>query len=110
MAERADPRDPEFKNTIYEEQLRSRYNRCSSIVRNRRVLDAPCGTGWGASTLHGAASLTGIDIDWAATAFGKATFRSVDFMVGTMTALPFKDGAFDVILCLEGLEHIYRSE
>ena len=110
MAERADPRDPAFKGTEYEEQLRSRYERCSAYLRNLRVLDVPCGTGWGTSMLQGAASLTALDIDGDATAFGKSQYPSIHFAVGTMTALPFRDGAFEAVICLEGLEHVYRSE
>jgi glycosyltransferase involved in cell wall biosynthesis/SAM-dependent methyltransferase len=110
MAERADPRYPGYRGTVWEEELRSRYGRCSAYVRNRRVLDVPCGTGWGTSLLPGAASLTAVDIDRGATAFGKSQYPGIHFAVGTMAALPFREGAFEVVICLEGLEHVYRSE
>lgn len=60
--------------------------------------------------LHGTAHVTGIDLSAEAVAFGKTEYPFMRFVVGAMEALPFKDGAFEVVLCLEGLEHVFRSE
>jgi glycosyltransferase involved in cell wall biosynthesis/SAM-dependent methyltransferase len=110
MAERAHPEDPAFQGTIYETRLRERYDFCLPYIQNKDVLDVPCGTGWGTSLLTGWASLTGLDIDAEAVGYARAHFKAIDFIEGPMQALPFENGSFDVLICLEGLEHIYLSD
>jgi glycosyltransferase involved in cell wall biosynthesis/SAM-dependent methyltransferase len=110
MAERAHPEDPAFQGTIYETRLRERYDFCLPYIHNKDVLDVPCGTGWGTSLLTGWASLTGLDIDAETIGYARAHFGAIDFVEGPMQALPFEDASFDVLLCLEGLEHIYLSD
>lgn len=110
MAERAHPDDPAFQGTVYEERLRDRYARCQPYVQGRDVLDVPCGAGWGSSLLSGYASLTGLDIDADAIAFATQRYPGIRFVTGPMEALPFEDASFDVVLCLEGLEHVFASD
>jgi glycosyltransferase involved in cell wall biosynthesis/SAM-dependent methyltransferase len=110
MAERAHPEDSAFRGTIYEDKLRERYGRCAPYVRNKRVLDVPCGTGWGGSLLTGYSVLVGLDSDVGSVQFGNENFPPAAFVAGSMATLPFASNAFDVIVCLEGLEHIFRSE
>ena len=110
MAERAHPDDPAFRGTVYEERLRERYAFCQPFVQGKDVLDVPCGTGWGSSMLSGYASLTGLDIDEGAIAFALEHYPHIRFVCGPMQKLPFDDDSFDVVICLEGLEHIYLSE
>jgi SAM-dependent methyltransferase len=77
-----------------------------------RVLDAGCGTGYGAAelALAGAASVTGTDI--AAEAVGHARSRygseRVRFVQGSCETLPFSDGAFDLLVAFEVIEHLDR--
>lgn len=110
MAERAHPDDPAFRGTIYEERLCERYAFCPPFVRQRDVLDVPCGTGWGSSLLSGYASLTGLDIDSSAIDYAHAHYPGIRFVEGAMQNLPFDDHQFDAIVCLEGLEHITLSD
>ena len=110
MAERAHPEDPAFQGTVYERALRERYCFCLPFVQGKRVLDVPCGTGWGTSMLTGAASLTGVDADAEAIRYAASRFSGIDFRVGRMEALPLEPNCFDVVVCLEGLEHLYLSD
>jgi glycosyltransferase involved in cell wall biosynthesis/SAM-dependent methyltransferase len=110
MAERAHPEDRAFRGSVYEERLRERYNFCQPFIQQKDVLDVPCGTGWGSSMLSGYTSLTGLDIDPASISYARDKFLGISFVEGTMHALPFEDSSFDVVICLEGLEHVMRSQ
>ena len=109
MAERAHPDDPAFQGTAYERALRERYAFCLPFVQGKKVLDVPCGTGWGTSMLTGAASLAGVDADPEAVRYAASRFSGIDFRIGCMEALPLESNCFDVVVCLEGLEHLYLS-
>ena len=109
MAERAHPDDPAFQGTIYEQRLHERYARCQPFILNKDVLDVPCGTGWGTSLLSGYRSLTGVDNNAEAISYAQSHYPQIRFVIGPMEALPLDDHCYDVIVCLEGLEHIYRS-
>lgn len=110
MAERAHPGDLSFRGTIYEERLRERYAFCLPYVQDRDVLDVPCGTGWGSAMLSGVNTLTALDIDAGAIRYAKEHYPGIRFVEGPMQALPFDDGSFDTLLCLEGIEHVYLSD
>jgi len=90
--------------------LQERYSFCLPFVQGKRVLDVPCGNGWGTAMLAGAASLTGIDSDAEAIRYAGAHFPGIDFLDGRMEALPLASSGFDVVVCLEGLEHLYLSD
>ncbi len=109
MAERAHPEDPGFQNTPYGRYLEARYTACVPFIANKRVLDVPCGTGWGTSLLTGCASVAALDVDVPSVHYGAQHFRGISFIAGDMRALPFADHRFDVVVCLEGIEHVLRS-
>jgi len=66
-------------------------------LRPRRVLEVGIGSRWVTDCLRSrGVSVRTIDISSAA---------KPDY-IGSVTSLPFKDGAFDVVLCAEVLEHL----
>jgi SAM-dependent methyltransferase len=92
---------------------RARYWWATALVSDRNVLDAACGTGYGANILAGAGakSVVGIDraehvIEFASRqAHTPATFRVADLL-----DLPFPDNTFDVVICFEAIEHVATPE
>jgi SAM-dependent methyltransferase len=117
MPERAHPDDPIWQRRfrIFPSSalayLHQRYRSCRPFVSGMRVLDIPCGTGMGFPFLESARELFGVDRDHDAVAFAQDRYGSFHSggMVGNMMRLPFAAGTFDVVICLEGIEHLTRS-
>ncbi|HZF49060.1 MAG TPA: class I SAM-dependent methyltransferase [Polyangiaceae bacterium] len=119
MAERAHPNDPGFKDSWfglkknkYKQKLYERYEFCNAHIKDRVILDIPCGSGWGTSLLKRYQRCTGVDISEEAIAFAKREYErpgTLEFMVGSMEKLPAGDASLDVIVCLEGFEHVDRA-
>ena len=80
----------------------------AEVKAGDRVLDVACGTGIVARTAHERAgsdgSVTGLDINPAMLAVARSQTADVQFVRGSALALPFDDGAFDVVLCQFGLQ------
>jgi SAM-dependent methyltransferase len=77
------------------------------------VLDAGCGeghvTGWIAEAFP-AAQVAGVDGRDDALASLRARCPGVEAAVGDVYSLPFPDGAFDVVVCTEVMEHLEEPE
>lgn len=68
-----------------------------------RVLDAPCGAGHLAFSLRSAGfDVSGADIDPAGASLLGESFRLADLT----QRLPWPDGHFDAVFCVEGIEHL----
>ena len=69
-----------------------------------RVLDAGCGSGRTLEELRGYGGVSGIELspDAVAVAEQRGTF---DVRVGRLEELPWEDRAFDLITCLDVIEH-----
>jgi len=126
MAERAHPDDPGFqegwrwrrlwgilpwpqrKRNEYRRAVIWRYQWADGFCAGKRVLDIPCGMGWGTSLIRSAAQVTGLDISPEAVAEARRRYGNdrMRFETGTMAELGFPAGAFDVVCCLEGIEHV----
>jgi ubiquinone/menaquinone biosynthesis C-methylase UbiE len=118
MAERAHPEDPGFKDKYfglvknkYKQNMIKRYNFCRQYITGKTVLDIPCGVGWGTSLLSGYANIVGIDISAEAVEYAQKKYQkqSCVFKTGEMQSIPLEDNAVDVILCLEGFEHVVKE-
>jgi SAM-dependent methyltransferase len=125
MAERAHPDDPCFRDKVsfrlrcgilpwiqiernpYRAAFFWRYEWVSDYCAGKDVLDVPCGMGWGTSQIRGAKSLVGLDI--SDDAIREANWRygnAVRFQCGDMARLDFPTSSFDLVSCLEGIEHV----
>lgn len=95
----------------YKRKLYERYKFCVEYCRGKKVLDIPCGVGWGTSLLKGIDYIIGIDISDEAINYAKKHYekRNREFHVGDMQSIPLEDDAVDVIVCLEGFEHVSKD-
>ena len=97
----------EMGGRLIEAEHQVRYRLAVGLVAGRRVLDAGCGVGWGSELLRraGAASVVGVDISDAALADARSRAPECEFVPGDLQKLPFPDAEFDVVVCMEALEH-----
>lgn len=100
---------PELRGQIRYEHLH-RYAQCQPLVAGKRVLDIACGEGYGSVSLAAtAASVVGVDIDPACVEHARRTYASkgnVSFRAGSVSRIPVEDGAVDVVVCFETIEHV----
>ena len=92
-----------------------RYAFAVSLVRDKQVLDAACGEGFGAAMLAtNAQSVQAVDIDSASIGHAKKRYGQQDnlaFLQADVTQLDrLADKSFDVIISFETLEHVYFDE
>ena len=71
-----------------------------ALPAGARVLDAGCGEGVLVDEFHDRLAIEGID----------PNYESTHVRRGSLTALPYADGAFDRALCLDVLEHLPFDE
>jgi 2-polyprenyl-6-hydroxyphenyl methylase/3-demethylubiquinone-9 3-methyltransferase len=79
--------------------------------RGKAVLDVGCGGGFMAEALtERGATVTGIDPSEAAIAAASQHAAlndlQIDYRVGSGESLPFADGSFDIVVCVDVLEHV----
>ena len=84
---------------------------CQFVIKNKsKVLDAGCGSGYGAKIIKdsGARKVVGIDLSTHAINFAKKTFADyADFRLCGITNLKeFKNNTFELSICNEVLEHV----
>lgn len=87
-----------------------RYLWGAQLVRGRNVLDAGCGTGYGAKIIveSGADRVVGVDIskDAVAEASEFNTSERVEIDQADLRSLPYADGEFNLAMCFEVIEHV----
>jgi SAM-dependent methyltransferase len=87
----------------------SRYAFAARWASGARVLDLGCGAGYGTAELAGRAH-SAMGIDLAPEAIGHASsaypLANISFVPASVTAVPFRDGAFDLITAFEVIEHL----
>lgn len=87
----------------------NRYIFASDFVKNKKVLDAACGTGYGSALLaENADEVFGVDISEEAIAYAKSNYAAsnVNFSVANIEKLPFENDFFDVVVSFETIEHV----
>jgi ubiquinone/menaquinone biosynthesis C-methylase UbiE len=73
------------------------------------ILDVGCGEGFTLLRLKDeniGKKLSGIDNSDRAISYGKKNFPFLHIKKGDVYKLPFKDNSFDLVLCMEVLEHL----
>ena len=87
----------------------ARYTFAARLARGKRVLDAGCGAGYGSAELAQVADrVTAIDVAAEAVAYAQEHYaaENLAFEQASATALPYEDGAFDLIVAFEMIEHL----
>jgi SAM-dependent methyltransferase len=90
-----------------------RYLLSREYAKGKRVLDIPCGEGYGSHLLASVAeSVVGIDIAPDAVAHASEKYRcdNLSYLVASGTDIPLPDASFDFIVSFEMIEHILEQE
>ena len=90
----------------------SRYVFASSFCRNKIILDAACGLGYGSNILRccGAKNAVGVDISKNAVAYARKHYPECNFSTMDATQLGFCEEVFDVVCSFETIEHIKQHK
>ena len=86
-----------------------RYFLARGLVTGKRVLDIASGEGYGSAMLAEQAShVTGVDISEEAVEAARAKYRrdNLDYLCGSVTAIPLPDQAVDAVVSFETIEHL----
>jgi SAM-dependent methyltransferase len=78
----------------------------TSAVEPGRALDAACGTGRHAQHLADTHVVAGVDGSPEMLAVARAKVPDARFVLGDLTAVPFPDDTFDVLVCALALCHV----
>ena len=98
---------------IVEAEHVSRYWWAASLVSEKRVLDAGCGTAYGSAIMAHAGALEVVGVDLAHHVLDAVRPRMpsrVALEVADVGDLPFDDHSFDVVVCFEVIEHVEDTE
>ncbi|OBK76570.1 class I SAM-dependent methyltransferase [Mycobacterium sp. 1164985.4] len=84
------------------------YERMADRCADRDVLEAGCGEGYGANLIADVARrVIGLDYDETTVAHVRARYPRVDMRHGNLADLPLADGAVDVVVNFQVIEHLW---
>jgi SAM-dependent methyltransferase len=84
------------------------YQHIASWCRGARILEAGCGEGYGAAALaRVAATVIGLDYDEPAVSHIARSYPEIAVLRGNLAQLPVRDGAIDVVVNMQVIEHLW---
>ena len=88
----------------------ARYKFACRFCKDKEVLDAACGSGYGAKILQGVAnSVEGVDIDRKTIEYARERYPDIDFYICDLNK-GFPCGFYDVIVSFETIEHLSNPD
>jgi 2-polyprenyl-3-methyl-5-hydroxy-6-metoxy-1,4-benzoquinol methylase len=103
---------PECVREIWYEHYH-RYAFVKRLVKDKKVLDAACGEGYGSYILATeACQVTGLDIDQLSINHANNKYKksNLEYRQGSCIDLTFKDDSFDCIISFETIEHLLEQQ
>jgi SAM-dependent methyltransferase len=79
------------------------------LIDFSRAVEVGCGEGYGLVRLrekYPSASWQGLDLSPRAVEQARARNKDIPILTGDVRSLPYPDNSFDLVLCLEVLEHL----
>lgn len=110
---RSVPGHPSFVRSGWSKHMLYRYVQALERARGGAVLDTCSGLGWGANIVASVArSVDAVDLDEASVEFSSGQWQreNLRFREGNVLALPFADASYDVVLCMESIEHFTKED
>jgi len=100
---------PTFTPPGYKISHIRQYQFAAKFIKNKKVLDAASGTGYGSEILRvNGNQVVGIDINPENIRFARATFSSNQYLVANMENLHFlSDEEFDAAVSIQTIEHLW---
>ncbi len=103
---------PECVREIWYEHFH-RYAFTKKLVKNKKVLDAACGEGYGSHILSAEAeTVIGLDIDESSVHHASKRYQknNLKYIQGSCIDLPFEDKSFDCVVSFETIEHLAEQQ
>ncbi|BCA53556.1 hypothetical protein W02_06960 [Nitrospira sp. KM1] len=100
---------------VQEQIARIKFLDEKSSIRDRKVLDLGCGTGFNfayAKEKLGSKEVTGVDISSSAIAYAKKIYPAGSFLQGDICSQNFDcgNGIWDTVICCEVIEHVDQPQ
>lgn len=87
---------------------------CAEVDKEKvKLLDAGCGEGFISDLIYRNienVQITGLEYTEEALKVARQMNQNITFVQGDIYQMPFKDNAFDIVLCTEVLEHLEKPD